>query len=336
MQTAGVRLLATAPITRRAERQRRQESLRLCTDLLRELPVRPRSMHELCDAVGALRGCRIRVQMERAVPAGLAALLARYEDEVVIHVSQLVSRLTRWRGMAHELAHFLLGHCEVMSADLRERLFPDLDPTLVDRVVALTPGYYPNDEEKHAEALGGRLLAIVLDGSIARPDGEPPEASRQDALFRQFWLLRPLWAELVTAMPDAALYRPGPALFDRIKVSDLDDRVARQVIEVGDVGRLLQASQDPAVRDRMATAASIAREHAHAARLSDIQIDATAEAAMLAAGARVVRGRDTRPRPGGVACAVSVAVHEELARLELVAAAFTRPIVRDTLVQCNL
>lgn len=287
-------------------------------------------MHQLCDTVGAVRGCKIRIQQERVLPAKLAALTFHYRGEIVIVVNELASRLTRWRCMAHELAHFLLGHCQRMSADQRARLFPDLPPALVDGVVGLAPGYYPNLAEKSADWLGGRLLAIVLLGGIDPwPAGRLHEESayldRQHALFRLYRVLRPLHTTLVTAVPNATLLPLNPSRIERVRVRDPEGVVSRLVIEIGDIRGLLlsQDQQDPAV----AAAASIAGELAHDAGLPASDVDATTQAAMLAAAARTAPPR-TRLSPGGVACAARVDVRAELALLEQVATAFTSPLVQ--------
>jgi hypothetical protein len=319
-----------------AWRAQRQASLAY-TNLRRELaPDRPSSMHQLCDAVGALRGCNIRVHPERMLPAKLAALTFRYPDEIVIVVNALASRLTRWRCMAHELAHYLLGHCDqVMSVAQRARLFPDLSPALVDGVVALAPGYYPNREEWSAEALGGRLLAIVLLGGIngqsdERAQEDPAHLDRQHALFRLYRMLRPLHATLVAAAPNVTLLPQRPSRIDRLMTRNPEHVVSRLVIEIGDIRGLLlsQDEQDPTVPG----VASIAGELARDAGLPASVIDATMEAAQLAAAVRTLRP-SARLSPGRVACAARVDVHAELARLELVAAAVTGPIVRAALQQ---
>jgi hypothetical protein len=339
MRTLIARRIAEARMARRmqrTQRQQRQASLEQCAQLLRMLPPdRPASMHELCEQVGAARGRVVRVQPQRFPQQAreLAALLVPFPDEHVIIVNEQASRLTKWRGMAHELAHFFLGHCDETGTidDPRARWFPDLDPEFVARALTLTPGYYPTEDEQTAEALGGRLLTIVLHQNRGRADSTAQAdagVGRHDALYRQFWRLRPLWVELVTAVPDAALFPPRSPLADRASLRDLDHRVSRQVIEIIDIRGLLEHWQDPEV-------AAIAREHANAAGLPAPQIDATVEAATLAAAARAVR-RGTPPTRRGVACAAKVDVDAELARLELVAAAFTGPIVNATLTRHNL
>jgi hypothetical protein len=330
MQAPGFHQIAHACTLWRAQRQ----ASSAYTDLLPKLPSdRPARMHELCDAVAAVRGCKIRVQQEPVLPAKLAALTLRYAHELVIVVNAEASRLTRWRGMAHELAHYLLGHLLRMSAAQRARLFPDLPPALVEGVVGLAPGHYPNLEEKSAEVLGGRLLAMVLlDRINGHPDGmereDPAELDRQRALFRLYEVLGPLHTTLLTAAPNATLLPRHSSRVDRARRRNPGDVVSRLVIEIGDLRGLLlsQDQQHPAVPAVASIASDLARDAGLPARV----VDATREAAMLAAAVRTVPP-GTCLSPGRVACAARVDVPAELARLELVATAFTGPIVRAAL-----
>jgi hypothetical protein len=312
---------------RAARRMERQASQRHCMELLRDLPpITPGSMHELCRAIRTPDGRPIRVHPMRLPPHGPAALLGSSDDEHVIIVDETTSRWGRWRALAHEGAHAALGHGDeaISGPEQRALWFPDLDPAFVDRAMTFmrfSPAYYPTQQERDAEALGARLLAVVLRGM---PNGtfngeSAPLPARRDALYRRFWLLRPLWVELVSAVPDAALFPPGPALADLVRVADLENRVVRQIIEILDVGRLTKDWQDPQV-------AAAARELARQAGLPEHHVEATGDAAMLADAARAVR-RGTPPSPHGIACAASVDVHAELAWLGLVASAFTGPIV---------
>jgi hypothetical protein len=317
------------PARTRAERR---ASLQRCRKLLRDLPpIPPGSMHALCAALPTPDGRPIRVHPREIPPHGPAALVAPLPTEYVIIVDERTSRFSRWRRLAHEVAHIVLDHLkETMSvADQRALWFPDLNPAFLQRVMAFTPCRYPTQAERDADALGSRLLAAVLHGIAHRqadgtPDAEAvPLLGRRDALYRQFWELRPLHLALVTAVPGAALFPPSFALADLVRITDLEDRVTRQAVEILDVWGLLQNELDPAV-------GSIAREHARHAGLPESHVEATADAAMLAAAARTVRP-DTPLTLGGVACAGSVDVHAELARLRLVAKAFTGPIVRAAL-----
>jgi hypothetical protein len=310
-------------------RAERQASLQRCRKVLRDLPpIPPGSMHQLCAAVRTPDGRPIRVHPMRIPPHGPAALLGSFPDEYVIIVDERTGRFARWRRLAHEVAHIVLGHLkETMSAaDQRALWFPDLNPAFLERVMAFTPCRHSTQYERDADALGGRLLAAVLHGMAHKQadgtsDAEAvPLLGRRDALYRQFWELRPLHLALVTAVPGAALFPPGSILADLVRVTDLEDRVLRQAIESLDVWGLIRDELD-------LTVASIAREHARHAGLPESHIEATADAAMLAAAARTVRP-DTPLTLDGVACAGSVDVHAELARLRLVARAFTGPIVR--------
>jgi hypothetical protein len=324
MRHVGVRQAVTARAARRAERSASQ---RRCEELLRSLPpITPGSMHELCRAIRTLDGRPIRVRPVGFPPHGPAALLASSDDEHVIYVDAAASRWGRWRGIAHEIGHVVAGHGDqaMSGADQRARWFPDLDPAFVDRtltVMQFTPAYYPTRQERDAEAVGARLLAAVLH-SVPRgaPDGEAaPLPTRRDALYRRFWQLRPLWVELVTAVPDVALFPPTSALADLARVADLEHRVVRQIIEILDVRRLIKNWLDPDV-------GAAARKLARNADLPDHFVEATADAAMLAAAARAVRRR-TPPSPRGIACAAGVDVHAELAWVGLVASALAGPIV---------
>src|SRR6266567_801718 len=167
-----VRQAAHARATRRAELQ---ASRQRCDDVLRDLPpTTPGSMHELCGAIRTQDGRPIRVHPMPMPPHGPAALLVAFPKTYVIVVDEKTNGFPRRRRLAHEAAHAALDHLqETMSAAWQRALwFPHLQPEFVERAMALTPGYYPTQQERDAEALGGRLLAAVLHGVADNPTDE--------------------------------------------------------------------------------------------------------------------------------------------------------------------
>lgn len=108
--------------------------------------------------------------------------------------------------------------------------------------------------------------------------------------YRAYHRLYPLWNALYRAIPDIALDPPTSALADRLILRDIDFRLYRRVIEIRDGQRELRPWLDPAV-------ASAAARLGRQANLTNHELDATIEAAKLAAALKRVRKDDSNP-PG--------------------------------------
>jgi hypothetical protein len=128
-----------------------------------------------------------------------------------------------------------------------------------------------------------RQLLVASNGlillGVALPGWAEQLASRQ-----AYWRLYPLWRDVARAVPSVVLDQPGTTLTARLALRHNTLRLYRRVIEIRD-GRL-------ALRDRLDGAvAARARDAAAAAGLRGVDLDAAAEAAMLAAALHDAAGR---------------------------------------------
>jgi hypothetical protein len=129
----------------------------------------PFNLGELCAAVGARRGRRLRVAPQpstraRGGPCGVWVALA---DEDIIFIDQRTSSLHQEQIGLHEIGHILCRHDETATpaADFARILLPGLDPEMVQRVLGRTS--YDTRQEQEAE-----MIATLLGERIrVRPDG---------------------------------------------------------------------------------------------------------------------------------------------------------------------
>lgn len=157
----------------RMDRRRlRRECETLVDDLVTDLaPGEPFGVDDLCERVGERRGQRIRqvpMQLPVGTPHGLW-VSTRGVDYVIYEAR--TAPLHRQHIVLHELGHMLWEH-EVtpkIGAASFGALLPDLDPAMVQRILARTR--YSDLEERQAELtaslLGERLSAAPP--VVARP-----------------------------------------------------------------------------------------------------------------------------------------------------------------------
>lgn len=135
------------------------------------------------------------------------------------------------------------------------------------------------------------FVLVLLSASLPRlrvhGDSRFAEWVRRYTTYQR---LRPLWLALYRASPQIALTPPRSAFVDRIDLRDLDLRLYRRVVEIRDGRLALQPYLDPAAVDRI-------RERAVDEGRTGRHLDATVEAAILAAGLRARSAGD--PPPNG-------------------------------------
>jgi hypothetical protein len=126
----------------------------------------PFDLDAFCDEVAARRG---RPLIRRPVP-GLSAeapcgLWIGTASADHVFYDPGTSPLHAEHIVLHELAHILSGHSGADGA--MARLFPDLDPATVSRVLGRVS--YTNAQEREAE-----MMASLIRGRSARPPGTTP------------------------------------------------------------------------------------------------------------------------------------------------------------------
>jgi hypothetical protein len=119
----------------------------------------------------------------------------------------------------HEVAHILSGHAGPGTGF--GRLFPDLDPATVERVLGRAG--YPTAQEREAEM----MASLVADAGPARADLRA---------YRAMVVLRPLWTAMRDAFPEMILFAPRRAVLELADAGtdDVRLRLYRRVIEIRD------------------------------------------------------------------------------------------------------
>ena len=102
-----------------------------------------------------------------------------------VFYDETTSGLHREHIIAHELAHLMWDHgsAEVVAPELVAALLPDLDPSLVRRM--LSRSSYSSVEEQEAEVMASLVLqqAETSARTAARPTLADPEARRLDGIL---------------------------------------------------------------------------------------------------------------------------------------------------------
>jgi hypothetical protein len=102
-----------------------------------------------------------------------------FEDADFIAYEESTSRHHQEHIIAHEFAHIIYGHHGTVRADDTQtlsNLFPDLNPSLVDRL--LHRGNCSNTQEREAEYLATILLAQMTSRANAISGEEARRASQ--------------------------------------------------------------------------------------------------------------------------------------------------------------
>ena len=138
----------------------RAEIRRRCRRLLAELDLpRPFDIGELCRRLGAARGRPIvllPMQLDADAPCGL--LLGGARADYIVY-EQSTTPLHQEHIVLHEVGHLMFRHtmAELPENGTMQRLFPDLDPVVVRRMLGRTE--YSTREEAEAETLATLILA---------------------------------------------------------------------------------------------------------------------------------------------------------------------------------
>ncbi len=146
--------------------------------------------------------------------------------------------------------------------------------------------------------------------------------------WRSLRRLHPLWRALHRAVPGVALAPPSPPLADALDPRDVRFRLHRRAIEIRDCQLALRRHVPPG-------AADLAVDLCRRAGLAGVRLEATVEAAELAAALRA-RVRGEPPACGQAASSrapICTDPADEVAWLERVAAAFASPVVARVLDQ---
>jgi hypothetical protein len=145
-----------------------------CRQLLAGVTIpTPFDIHAFCDHIATQRGRPIRLF---PIASGLTpcGLWAATESTDYIFYETSTSPLHRDHIVLHELSHMLCDHrpAPAMDDELAHQLFPDLNASLVQRVLARS--VYSANEEREAE-----LLASLIREHVDR-SGQPDELDSAD------------------------------------------------------------------------------------------------------------------------------------------------------------
>jgi hypothetical protein len=136
-----------------------------CRQLLADVTMpSPFDIHEFCEQIASKRGRPIRLF---PIASGLTpcGLWAATESTDYVFYETSTSPLHRDHIVLHELSHMLCDHRPAPAHDdeLVDRLFPDLNASLVQRVLARSA--YSAAEEREAELLAS-LIREHVDRSV--------------------------------------------------------------------------------------------------------------------------------------------------------------------------
>ncbi|MFE1318542.1 hypothetical protein [Kitasatospora phosalacinea] len=154
-----------------------------CSNLLEALDLTgPLDVTGLCRAVADQRGRSLHLLPlpETAGPAaGVCGLWLSLGEADVVFYEAATSQVHRTHIILHELSHMLLDHNGLRGAELGAPLglFPDLDPAMVDRLLARGRTDYSAAEEQQAELLAtmignrGRHRPVAEEGASSLATG---------------------------------------------------------------------------------------------------------------------------------------------------------------------
>lgn len=264
------------------------------------------------------------------------------KEEWEILYDEQTKRVQRWLLILHEVVHWLLGHACIELVG--ERLYPNLHQDFVVAAMARTR-WRKDRQEQLTEWIARWLLGVLALGEPAEPQPVTWDRCRQSlrwsvmreaarhwtARLGQYRRLRPLWKALVDALDGLALPPPDSRIMAWLTPSGLRRRVERMALEIFDGIRDLRQWMDARI-------ANHAAQRARAAGLAHSQAMAVADAAAIAAAlqvrarVRAVLGERGDPaataEPVHLACAADADPTVELGHQQLVARAFTGPVVR--------
>jgi hypothetical protein len=151
---------------------------RRCEVRLRALAL-PRTIQlpALLQGVSDLRGRRIVVCPTSTRPAPCGLWLAASSRDYIFYEAE-TTPLHQAHIVLHELAHLVCGHqsAQVLEPELLRSLLPDLEPSVLQRV--LRRASYDTEQEQEAELLASMLLERLA----PRESASPIDAEAQAAL----------------------------------------------------------------------------------------------------------------------------------------------------------
>lgn len=176
-----------------AEHMARRDSYRKCQALVSRLTLpSPFSVDALVTGLAEQRGRPIHVH---TLPPGCTinacGLWVSTEDHDDIYVEENTTRFHRDHIVLHEIGHMLCGHADNNDSadpdpvDHQElaRFLPDLDPGLIERLLARTS--YTTDEEQEAE----------LVASLIRTTAQGQHATRSAGVLGELEAALGIWEE---------------------------------------------------------------------------------------------------------------------------------------------
>ncbi|HEV7899559.1 MAG TPA: hypothetical protein VGP31_17135 [Planosporangium sp.] len=141
-----------------------------------DIPV-PFSAHELCARFATQRGRAIEL-MALSMPAGgPCGVWVAAKDRDFIFFERGTSPLHQEHIILHEFAHLFCGHTttSVLAPETSRLLLPNLDPTVVGRVLQRT--HYSAEEEREAETAASLVLERANRWRPASEWAAPPESA---------------------------------------------------------------------------------------------------------------------------------------------------------------
>lgn len=147
-----------------------------CERLLRDVEIpNPFDVDVFADSVSRRRGRPVRL-LAKTTPLGPCGLWLALPSADWVFYEDGTSRLHRDHIIVHELAHLLAAHepAERLDPGPLAALLPDLDPTMVQRV--LSRSAYAAVEEQEAEMIATLVLQRAGRSTPMDPSGpEPPK-----------------------------------------------------------------------------------------------------------------------------------------------------------------
>ncbi|MEV6304755.1 DUF6545 domain-containing protein [Actinoplanes sp. NPDC051861] len=194
----------------------------------------PFDLDLLCDEVAASRGRPLHRRPLAGLKAGApCGLWLGMPTADYVFYDPGTSPLHAEHIVLHEIAHILCGHAAGPAhGDLVARLFPDLDPALVARMLGRAG--HTTAQEREAEMLASMIRTA---GSPARDRAWPRTRRRVRtvlAAYRMLIVLRPLWSAMRSAFPEVVLWRPARSAVELRGVAGVRLRLYRRVIEIRD------------------------------------------------------------------------------------------------------
>ncbi|MFI9380445.1 hypothetical protein [Kutzneria sp. NPDC052558] len=126
----------------------------------------PFDVRELARAVGTTRGRPIELRPVRTPGQGPSGMWIATRDVDFVCYEAETSALHQEHIILHELGHMLCGHPSATASpqDVLQLLMPDLDPTMIRKVLCRTA--YGDPEERQAELFA--MLVLERGGRLRR------------------------------------------------------------------------------------------------------------------------------------------------------------------------